>query len=49
MSNSLFEPGEFFLIEGQLFDQHIEIASLVAQIHSKTEGVVNDEHRENNR
>ena len=47
MADSFLQAGEFFLVHGELVNKHIEISSLIAEIHPEPERVIDDDEREN--
>jgi len=46
VADSFFQTGVFFDVQMQILHQHIQIATLVAQIHSYSQGVVQNDHRQ---
>ena len=49
MTDPLFEAGKFLLIDVELFDEHIEITALVAEIHTDAGGVIDDNEGQDGR
>jgi len=45
--NSLFEPRELSFVHRELVDEHIEISSLIAEIHPKAHGIINNQKGKN--
>lgn len=43
MADALFHAGEFALVEVELFDEHVEVTALVAEIHTDTGSVVDED------
>lgn len=46
MSDTLFEAGELVFLDAELFNEHIEVASLVTEVHPDTRRVVDDDERQ---
>ena len=51
MSHALLEAGEFGLIDftAELIDEHVEVATLIAENHADTERVIDDDEGESGR
>ena len=49
MTNAFFEPRILLNVQMQTLHQHIKIASLVTQIHSNAQGVIQNYHRHSQR
>lgn len=46
MANSFFQAGILLDVQMQVLHQHVQIASLIAQIHSDSQGIIQDDHRQ---
>lgn len=49
VANSFFEARKIVLVEIELIDEHVQIATLITEIHANTGGIINNDECENSR